>query len=177
LFNFLKSILRSQIIVGGVNLLLLLAVVILGVFSVIDFVRCLKGNVKDITLQLPGFLKKAIRGRIRDFARNKVAIVGASFALGVVIAGMELACTGQVYIPIVAMISEPTYRAKAVSYLFLYNIAFILPLVVVFLLAAFGVTSERMGNIFRRHIAAVKMAFAVLFAVMALMIIYNLRWL
>ncbi len=177
LFNFLKSILRSQIIIGGVNLLLLLVVVILGVFSLIDFVRCLKGNVKDITLQLPGFLKKAIRGRIRDFARNKVAIVGASFALGVVIAGMELACTGQVYIPIVAMISEPTYRAKAVSYLFLYNIAFILPLVVVFLLAAFGVTSERMGNIFRRHIAAVKMAFAVLFAVMALMIIYNLRWL
>jgi len=177
LFNFLKSILRSQAIIGGVNLLLLLVVVTLGVFSVIDFVRCFKGNVKDITLQLPDFLKKAIRGRIRGFARNKGAIVGASFVLGVVIAGMELACTGQVYIPIVTMISEPTYRITAVSYLFLYNVAFILPLVAVFLLAAFGVTSDRMGNIFRRHIAAVKMAFVMLFAVMALMIIYNLRWL
>jgi len=177
LFNFLKSILKSQAIISGVNLLLLLVVVALGVFSVIDFVRCLKGNVKDITLQLPRFLKEAIRGRIRDFARNKGAIVGASFLLGVVIAGMELACTGQVYIPIVTMISEPSLRIRAVSYLFLYNIAFILPLVVVFLLAAFGVTSDRMGNIFRRHIAAVKMAFVVLFAVMALMIIYNLRWL
>lgn len=176
-FNFLKLILRSQAIVVGVNSLLLLVVVILGVFSVIDFVRCLRGNVKDVTLQLPGFLKEGIRGRIRDFARNKVAIVGASFGLGVVIAGMELACTGQVYIPIVTMISEPSHRVMAVSYLFLYNIAFILPLVVVFLLAAFGVTSERMGNIFRRHIAAVKMGFTVLFAVMALMIIYNLRWL
>jgi len=176
-FNFLKFILRSQAMVVGVNSLLLLVVVILAVFSVIDFVRCLKGNVKDITLQLPGFLKEGIRGRIRDFARNKVAIISASFVLGVVIAGMELACTGQVYIPIVTMISEPSLRIRAVSYLFLYNIAFILPLVTVFLLATFGVSSDRMGNIFRRHIATVKMAFAVLFAVMALMIIYNLRWL
>ena len=176
-FNFLKLILRSQAMVVGVNSLLLVVVVILAVFSVIDFVRCLKGKVKDITLQLPGFLKEGIRGRIRDFARNKVAIVGASFVLGVVIAGMELACTGQVYIPIVTMISEPSLRIMAVSYLLLYNIAFILPLVAVFLLATFGVTSERMGNIFRQNIAAVKMAFVVLFAIMALVIIYNLRWL
>jgi len=176
-FNFLKLILRSQAIVVGVNSLLLLIVVILAVFSLIDFVRCLKGNVKDVTLQLPGLLKETIRGRIRDFARNKAAILGASFVLGMVIAGAELACTGQVYIPIVTMISEPSLRIKAVSYLFLYNIAFILPLVVVFLLAAFGVTSESMGNYFRRHIAVVKMAFTVLFAAMALIIIYNLRWL
>jgi len=176
-FNFLKLILRSQAIMIGVNSLLLLVVVVLGVFSAIDFVRCIKGDVNDIMLQLPGFLKEGIRGRIRDFAKNKAAILGASFVLGVVIAGMELACTGQVYIPIVTMIAEPSLRIKAVSYLLLYNIAFILPLVVVFLMAAFGVTSDRMGNIFRRHIAAVKMAFVVLFAVMALMIIYNLRWL
>ncbi len=175
-FNLLKLILRSQVIIVGVNILLLIVVVILGVFSVIDFVRCLKGNVKDITLQLPGFLKEGIRRRIRDFARNKVAVLGASFVLGIVIAGMELACTGQVYIPIVTMISEPSLRIRAVSYLLLYNIAFILPLVAVFLMAAFGVGSDRIGDIFRRHIATVKMAFALLFATMALMIIYNLRW-
>jgi cytochrome c biogenesis protein CcdA len=175
--NFLKLILRNQTIVVAVNSLLLLAVVILGVFSVIDFLQCLKGKVKDITLQLPSFLKEQIRGRIRDFARNKVVIASASFVLGVVIAGRELACTGQVYIPITTMISEPSLRIRAVFYLLLYNIAFILPLVAVFLPAAFGVTSERMGNVLRRHIATVKMAFAVLFAIMAVMIIYNLWWL
>ena len=168
---------RSPAIIVGVNSVLLLVVVILGAFSVIDFVRCLKGNVKDITLQLPGFLKGTIRGRIRNFARNKPALLGASFVLGVVIAGAELACTGQVYIPIVTMIAEPSLRIRAVSYLLLYNIAFILPLVTVFLLAAFGVASDRMGNIFKRHMAVVKMAFALLFAAMALMIVYNLRWL
>ena len=176
-FNFLKLILRSQAVIIGVNSLLLLVVVILGVLSLIDFVRCVKGNVKDVTLQLPGFLKETIRDRIRKFARNKPAILTASFVLGVVIAGAELACTGQVYIPIVTMISEPSLRVLAVSYLLLYNIAFVLPLVIVFLLATFGVTSDRMGLFFKRHIALVKMAFTLLFAVMAVMIIYYLRWL
>ncbi|MHC4114141.1 MAG: metallophosphoesterase [Planctomycetota bacterium] len=175
--NFLKLILRNQTIVVAVNSLLLLAVVILGVFSVIDFLQCLKGKVKDITLQLPGFLKEQIRERVRDFARNKVAIASTSFVLGVVIAGRELACTGQVYIPITTMISDPSLRIRAVFYLLWYNVVFILPLVAVFLLAAFGVTSELMGNVFRRHTTAVKMAFAVLFAIMAVMIIYNLWWL
>ncbi|MBW8017754.1 MAG: hypothetical protein FVQ82_16390 [Planctomycetes bacterium] len=176
-FNVLKLILRSQAVIIGVNSLLLLVVVILGVLSLIDFVRCVKGNVKDATLQLPGFLKETIRDRIRKFARNKPSILTASFVLGVVIAGAELACTGQVYIPIVTMISDPGLRIQAVSYLLVYNIAFILPLVIVFLLATFGVTSDRMGLFFKRHIALVKMAFTLLFAVMAIMIIYYLRWL
>jgi cytochrome c biogenesis protein CcdA len=90
---------------------------------------------------------------------------------------MELTCTGQVYFPIVTMISEPRYRIAAIMYLFSYNVAFIVPLVIVFLLATFGVTSERMGAFFRRRIALVKFGLAVLFIAMAIMIIVNLGWL
>lgn len=175
-FNFVKLILREQIIANIINLILLLVVAALAVFSLVDFVRCLQGRVADITLQLPDFLKGKIREKIRNFARNKAAVTGASFVLGVVIAGMELTCTGQVYFPIVTMISEPRYRIAATMYLFSYNVAFIIPLVGVFLLAAFGITSERMGMFFRRHIAMVKLGLTVLFVVMAIMIIINLRW-
>ena len=104
-------------------------------------------------------------------------MTGASFVLGVVIAGMELTCTGQVYVPIVTMISEPRYRVAAVFYLFSYNIAFIIPLVAVFLLATCGVTSERIGGVFKRHIAMVKFGFVLLFVIMGILIVYNLRWL
>jgi cytochrome c biogenesis protein CcdA/thiol-disulfide isomerase/thioredoxin len=176
-FNFARLLLRDPTLAIIVNSVLLLVVGAFAIFSVIDFVRCLKGSVSDITLQLPGFLKESIRERIRSFARNKMAMAGASFALGVVIAGMELVCTGQVYFPIVTMISEPRHRMVATTYLFSYNLAFIVPLVIVFLLATFGVTSERMGTIFRRHVAMVKLGLAVLFAAMAVMIILNLRWL
>jgi len=176
-FNFAKLILREQIIATVVNSVLLIIVGALAVFSLVDFVRCLKGNVTDITLQLPDFLKGKIREKIRNFAKNKTAIIGASFVLGIVIAGMELTCTGQVYFPIITMISEPRHRIAATMYLFSYNIAFIIPLVIVFLLATFGVTSERMGIFFRRHVATVKLGLTVLFIAMAIMIVFNLRWL
>lgn len=176
-FNAAKFILRDQNIVTIVNLLLLLLVAVLAVLSLIDFAKCRKGKAAEMTLQLPGFLKKGIHEKIRNFAKYKTAMVGASFLLGVVIAAMELTCTGQVYIPIVTMIAEPQYRVMAIFYLFLYNIAFIIPLAAVFLLVAFGLTSEKLTSIFKRHIAGVKLGFAILFILMGLMIIYNLRWL
>jgi cytochrome c biogenesis protein CcdA len=176
-FNFARLLLREQGVAKIVNLVLLVLVGALAVFSFFDFVKCLKGKAADMSLQLPGFLKKGIHEKIRNFARHKVAMVGTSFVLGVVIAGMELTCTGQVYIPIVTMISEPRHRIMAISYLLAYNIAFIIPLAAVFLLVAFGLTSQKLGELFKRHIAGVKLGFAVLFVLMAIMIIYNLRWL
>ena len=174
-FSAAEIILRDQNIAKTVNVLLLVLVGILGVLSFVDFIKCLKGKAAEMTLQLPGFLKKGIHEKIRNFARHKTAMIGASFVLGVIIAGMELTCTGQVYIPIVTMISEPQHRVMAIFYLLLYNIAFIIPLVTVFFLVAFGLTSQRLANMFKRHIAGVKLGFAVLFALMAVVIIYNLN--
>jgi cytochrome c biogenesis protein CcdA len=172
-FNFVRGIFKYPAIAIIVSSILLIVVGGLAVFSLIDFVRCLKGNVADIELQLP----RKIHEIIRDFAQNKIAVTGVSFILGIVIAGMELICTGQVYFPIVTMISEPRYRMTATAYLFSYNIAFIAPLVAVFLLAAFGVTSQRLAGFFRRRIAMIKLGLTVMFIAMAIMIIFNMRWL
>lgn len=173
-FNFARVILREQGIAKTVNILLLLFVCLLALLSFFDYLKCLRGKAVEMTLQLPGFLKKGIHEKIRHFARHKIALAGSTFILGIVIAGMELTCTGQVYIPIVTMISEPRHRVMAVFYLFMYNIAFIIPLAAVFLLAAFGLTSEKTANLFKRHIAAIKLGFSLLFVLMAMMIIYNL---
>ncbi len=176
-FNAAKLLLEDQNMVKIVNILLLLLVAALAILSLIDFSKCRKGKTADMTLQLPAFLKKGIHEKIRNFAKHKTAMVGASFILGIVIAAMELTCTGQVYIPIVTMIAEPQHRVQAILYLFMYNIAFIIPLAAVFLLVAFGLTSEKLAGTFKRHIAGVKLSFAILFTLMALMIVYNLRWL
>jgi cytochrome c biogenesis protein CcdA len=161
---------------AALNLGILLLVTALAGLSVLDFFRSLKGKPTAIALQLPGFLKTRMRGRIRDYARNKVAISSAAIGLGIVIAAMEFACTGQVYIPIVTMISDPNYRAAAALYLVLYNVAFIVPLVVVFSMAALGVTSARMATFFKRHVAAVKLGLTCLFITMALAIMHNMGW-
>jgi cytochrome c biogenesis protein CcdA len=173
-FSLVKMIIRQHVFSVVINSLLLAFVLFLAVFSFIDFIRCLRGRVSDITLQLPKFLRDRIHARIRDFARNKLAVGGASFLLGIVIAGMELTCTGQVYFPIITMISEPKYRVAATTYLFSYNVAFILPLVVVFLLATFGITSQKMGNFFKDKVPAVKLGLCILFLAIGALVAFNL---
>jgi cytochrome c biogenesis protein CcdA len=163
-FNFVNLI-NLQLFANIVNILLLIIAAALAIFSFVDFFHCLS-NVSDISLQLPGFLRI-----IRNFAKYQTI----PFVLGIVIAGMQLTCTGSAYLPIVTMISEPRYRIAATMYLFSYNIAFIIPLVVVFLFAAFGVTSQQMENFFRRYIAMVKLGLTALFIAMAIIIAYNLR--
>ena len=93
---------------------------------------------------------------------NSAHFVLAAFASGIVISLLELACTGQVYLPtIVYMMKQGSLTA--VGYLLLYNIAFVLPLIVIFVLAWLGMTSEAMIGWQRRHTAAVRFAMALLF--------------
>ncbi len=173
-YNYLKIVLTNRTISLVINGMLLILVAALGVLSLLDFFRSLQGNTRNITLQLPRFIKLQIHERIRNFANRNIAILWAPFLLGVVIAGMELTCTGQVYIPIVTMISDPRHRIAAIGYLFSYNVAFIVPLAAVFLSAAFGVTSDRLWR-GKQYVAAAKLGLTLFFFAMAGLILYNLE--
>jgi cytochrome c biogenesis protein CcdA len=174
-YHFLSSLFRSQPLFYAVHVILLILVIVLGAVSFVDFVRCYRGNKGEVLLKLPDTLRKGIEERVRIFAGNQLAMIGAPFILGIIIAGMELSCTGQVYLPIVTMISEPAHRVRALSYLLTYNLAFIIPLVIVFVLAVFGITSNRMVKQ-GRYVTIVKFAHAVFFMIMAFVILYNLGW-
>ncbi|MBN2738830.1 MAG: metallophosphoesterase [Spirochaetales bacterium] len=174
-FGIARLIMENNGVTLVINGILLIFVLVLAVLSLMDYFKCRQGKIKEMVLKLPGKLSEKIKTHIRRFARHSVALAGATFLLGIVISGMELTCTGQVYIPIVTMISEPQHRAMAVFYLLLYNLAFIIPLIVIFLLATFGVTSRNLEIFFKKHVASVKLAFSALFAVMALVIVWNIR--
>ncbi len=158
-----------------VNGLLGTVVAVLAIISFMDFLRCMKGKSTQMTLQLPGFLKKGIHGRIRIFARQKSVLFASAFVLGVIIAGMELACTGQVYLPIVTMISEPRYRLDAFFYLIFYNLMFITPVLVVFILSVLGISSKSIERYFRRRVGFVKLGLSVVFVFMSGIMFYNLN--
>ncbi|MBW2457184.1 MAG: hypothetical protein JRI68_21900, partial [Deltaproteobacteria bacterium] len=125
-YQLASSVMGHPTVAAAVHGILLMVLVVLAALSARDTVYCFRGQETDIALKLPAFLQERIRARIRSFARNAAAIGVASFTLGVIIASMELACTGQVYIPIVTMIAEPQYRAAAAVHLLVYNLAFIL---------------------------------------------------
>ncbi|CAN5895655.1 hypothetical protein BH11VER1_BH11VER1_02110 [soil metagenome] len=143
------------------NRLLAFVALMLAWLSFRDGLRALRGQFADATLQLPEFLKTRIRGVIRTQARSSHFVM-AAFASGIIISLLELACTGQVYLPtIVYMMKQGSL--SAVGYLLLYNVSFVLPLIVIFVLAWLGMKNEALIDFQKRHTATVRFGTALLF--------------
>jgi cytochrome c biogenesis protein CcdA len=128
------------------------------------------GRLDEMTLQLPGFLKTRIRGVIRTGAKARYFVI-AAFVSGLLVSVLELACTGQVYAPIIYQIQQG--KLDAVLWLVIYNIAFIIPLIVIFILAYGGLRSEKLIAIQQKHTTAVKIALGILFLALAFVIVFT----
>ena len=139
--------------------------------SFYDYLLFRSGHMEKMKLQLPMALKKRIHGIIRIQTRSSKAGFLGTFVLGFVIAITEVVCTGQVYLPTIGYIMTlPKLRAHAFSYLVLYNIAFIIPLVGIFVAAFLGVTSEKMAVVTKKHTGTVKLLTGILFIGLAMFI-------
>ncbi len=148
-----------------VNLAMGLFAVVIGVLSIRDGILCLQGRLAEMSLQLPAGLKAGIHKVIRTTARRRMFIV-AAFGVGALISVLELSCTGQVYAPTIIYMLQSGEK-KATVLLLLYNIAFILPLLLVFAAAYFGMTSTQLTAVLKKRAATVKFALAALFLLLA----------
>ncbi|MDX8551687.1 hypothetical protein KHC33_10715 [Methanospirillum sp. J.3.6.1-F.2.7.3] len=76
----------------------------------------------------------------------KQATIPAAFILGILVGMFELPCTGGIYLSIISMISMKSNMTQALGYLFVYNIAFVLPLLIILILVTFGLPPERVNE-------------------------------
>lgn len=132
-----------------------------------------QGKLAEMSLQLPGFLKDRIRTVIRTGARSRRFVV-AAFLSGIVISVLELACTGQVYLPTIVYAMK-SGAARAVWFLLLYNLAFVVPLTIVFILAWRGLRSDALIRFQERHTATVKLALGWLFLLLFIALLWSGR--
>lgn len=152
-----------NVIAKGVYGLTAVLCIGLAVLSIRDFFKARSGNLNDMALSLPEPLRKRINAVIRKGRGQQAYVIGA-FVTGLLISLLELACTGQVYLPTIIFVSSmPELRPRAIFYLVLYNMLFILPLVIVFILAYYGTTSKDLTAFLKKHLGAVKLGFGVLF--------------
>jgi cytochrome c biogenesis protein CcdA len=146
---------------------------ILAAFSFLDYRKAQGGDFNAMALRIPLRLRQRINRTVRSGAKAQ-AFVPVAFVTGMAISLLELACTGQVYLPtILFVMGRPEMKGQAFLYLVLYNLAFVLPLIAVFGLAYFGTTSEQLGRFIHRRTAAVKLATGVLFVILAGWLIYG----
>jgi cytochrome c biogenesis protein CcdA len=106
---------------------------ILGLITIADVVR----NRDQYLLSIPAAGKGLIGRYIRQVS------LPAAVVLGLLAGLLGFSCTGGIYISILALMGKSLSIAEGLPYLVLYNIVFVLPLVLVTLLVTFGIPPER----------------------------------
>ena len=137
----------------------------IALLSLYDFIQIRKGQAAKISLQLPKFLKLKIHSVIREQSKSSSIILG-SLMLGAMVSIFELACTGQVYFPTIAYLVK-LGQGSAYFYLLLYNISFIIPILIVFVLIYKGTGSKVITHFFQNNMGIMKFSLSLLFLVLA----------
>ncbi len=128
---------------------------VLGILSFNDALAV--GGKGKVFLKVPQSWRGWVIDKMGKFASSKNFLYLAFF-LGAVVAAVEFICTGQIYLPALTyMVGTEVLRMRAVFYLFIYNLFFILPMVIIFLLIWWGMSSEEMENFYNKKLGLVKL--------------------
>ena len=134
------------------------------------------GCARDMEMGLSLATTRKIHGYVRQFTGTRY-LVPAGLALGFLISSLELVCTGQIYLPTLVLMNRLGTTSKTLLALLAYNVAFILPLVLVTVLAAAGVSTQSLAGWARNHVVSSKAAMSVLFFLLgALMLAMAAGW-
>ena len=147
---------------------------VLGILNLIDFFRAKKGQINKTILQLPVFLKREIHKTIRKGSKARAFFISA-FLIGLVISILELACTGQIYLPTIVYVSTiPNLKFQAYLYLILYNLMFILPLIIIFIFYYIGATSKKIEHAIKGNVSKIKLITGLFFLTLSAFLIINI---
>ncbi len=171
LMRALRALEGLRTVHDAVMLLLALALFVLSALSVRDAFRYRRAKEPSvITLQLPGRVKKAIRS-IAEASWRGPAVFAAGIGCGFLVTLLDSLCTGQVYVPVLALIAREPGAWRSFALLALYNLAFIAPLVAVFMLAAKGADAAQMSRWSKRNVFPSKLALGVVFALLGILVL------
>jgi len=174
IFSFVQHLSFLPLFSRIVYILTIVFALVLGILSLYDYVQLKRGRPSEMKLQLPDFLKKRVHQTIRKESKSThyfLAAIGAGFVVSL----LEFTCTGQVYLPTILFVTNiPSLRASALFYLILYNVMFIVPLLIIFGVVYWGVTSEQLAFFLKKRASSIKLCTALLFFALAGILILSL---
>lgn len=148
---------------------------ILFVVNLYDYIQAKKENYGKIKNQLPKWVQRMNKKIVKTFTNaidgdNKkglISVLGLTVALGFILSLTELVCTGQVYLGIIYGL---TLLDSAYAYLllFIYNLMFIAPLIIIATIAIKDNSTNGVANWIREHMKNIKLGNAILFFVITL---------
>jgi cytochrome c biogenesis protein CcdA len=153
----LSGLTKPFSIIGGAVAL------ILGVITLADVLR----NRETFLLSIP----ESRKGLLGAYARK--ATLPAAFVLGILAGILGFSCTGGIYISILGLMGRDMTVMAGLPYLVLYNMIFVLPLVLVTLLVAYGLSPERAERWRTENKRAVRVVIGVILVILGLVILFG----
>ncbi len=170
LIKFIGILKITSIICKFILGIVALLAICFGILSFYDYLKLKRNEVKEVKLQLPRFIKKKIHSVIREKMGKKNLFI-ATVVSGFCISLSEFICTGQIYLPTLIFVSRvPELQIRAISYLIIYNIGFIIPLIIVFTATYRGMKSSAINKFWREKVKFVKLATSFFFIFLGLFI-------
>jgi len=117
------------VIAEYISIAVAMIVITAGLIEIKDFYWYGKG----FSLMIPPYFAKKIHSLSDNLTLPGVMI------LGVFVSAVELPCTGGPYLAIITLLSQ-NFDATAFAFLLLYNLIFVLPLIVILFMVYFGMT-------------------------------------
>jgi cytochrome c biogenesis protein CcdA len=186
LFSFLYRLEAFWLISRIINFSIGIFSIMLGILALYDFFRFKKtGQTEGLLLQLPGPIKNQIHSiiglcyrdtktRQADPAKRNIArLLLSALITGFLVSILEAVCTGQTYLPTIVFILKTSHRLRALAYLLLYNFMFVVPLLIIFLFALLGVTSEQFSKFLKERLLVIKLLMAVVFLGLGIFLIWR----
>jgi cytochrome c biogenesis protein CcdA len=177
IFNFFYRFAGFWVVTHLLNIIVGTLSIMFGVFAIYDFIEFKKtGSTEGLILQLPKPIKERIHKVVGFFYRKSLQekqqnskpglgrLLFSALITGFLVSLLEAVCTGQVYLPTISFVlKSTTLKLEALGYLLLYNIMFIVPLMVIFVLALLGTSSQQFSDFLKKHLGLIKILMVILF--------------
>lgn len=185
-----ESIYRFQgfwLLTKTLNITVGIISIIFSIYALYDFIEYKRTKSTDgLLLSLPQPIKNQIHKIIGscyrvhtkadspDFKRSLIGLVGSALVTGFLVSILEAVCVAKIYLPTIIFVLKITdFKLKALGYLLLYNLLFVVPLLVIFSFALAGTTSERFQKVLKGHLGLIKILMGVMFLGLGVFLIWR----
>ena len=172
LLRVLHEVTAFQFVQGAFDLVLVVVLLLLAGYSFLDAFRFRHSHqASDVSLQLPASVKNRVH-RLLRLGLGKHGTILSAFLVAVAVTALESVCTGQVYLPTLAFIVRSGANVgRGMGLLAVYNLMFIVPLLVVLSLSYHGLRLQRLMAWSAKEVFFGKLLMGLFFVAMAALIL------
>jgi cytochrome c biogenesis protein CcdA len=136
---------------------------LLGIITIVDVLW----NKETFLLSIPDSQK----GLLGTYIRR--ASIPAAFVLGLLAGILGFSCTGGIYIGILGLMGREMTVMSGLPWLVLYNLVYILPLVLITLVVAYGISPERVDSMRTAYKRALRGGIGLILVILGAVILFG----